>query len=309
MKLKRRVKDFLKKQLAHVFHLGQRCGVDILPRHFYSEVPELRKLRATHYWRQPYSMIGVQGWDADEQLRYVQSVMSDDTRHALAACDIFTEACTANGAVGYSPIDAEFLYAFVRHHKPMRITQVGCGISTAVIEKAARDADHKPHITCIDPFPTSFLVEEERAGRIRLLRSPVEELDLAFLKDLKSGDLFFVDSTHTLGPAGEVTRIILEMLPRLHAGVMIHFHDIWLPYDFDPRIWDRIFFWHETPLLHAFLCGNRRFHVLASLSLLHHQRQAELAKLCPRYEPMQIERGVRVRHGHYPNSIYLRVMD
>jgi hypothetical protein len=91
-------------------------------------------------------------------------------------------------------------------------------------------------------------------------------------------------------------------------GVVIHFHDIFLPYDFDPRIMDRIFFWHETSILHAFLCGNERFRVLASLSLLHHERQAELQQLFIRYEPMRIERGVKVRNGHYPNSIYLQVV-
>lgn len=49
--MKRRIKDALKKQLAHVFHVGQRFGLDILPRHFYSEIPLLRKLRTTDHWR------------------------------------------------------------------------------------------------------------------------------------------------------------------------------------------------------------------------------------------------------------------
>ena len=306
-KLKRRVKDRLKKQLAHVFHLGQRFGVDILPRHFYSEIPAIEKLRTKEHWRAPYSMIGVQGWDPEQQLRFVQAAMSEEVRAALNSQDIFKAACKANTAIGYSPIDAEFLYAFVRHHKPPRITQVGCGISTAVCLNAARDLGYSPQITCIEPYPGRFLLDQERDGRIKLLRSPVEELELDFLQRLTSGDFLFVDSTHTLGPAGEVTRIVLEMLPRLSSGVLIHFHDIFLPYDFDPRIMDRIFFWHETSLLHAFLCGNERFRVLASLSLLHHERQADLKQLFSHYDPMQIDRGVRVRAGHYPNSMYMQV--
>jgi predicted O-methyltransferase YrrM len=307
-KLKRTVKDHLKKQLAHLFHVGQRFGVDILPRHFYSEIPELQKLRTKDHWRAPYSMIGVQGWDAGEHLRFVQAAMNAETRTALENENVFRAACAANEAVGYSPIDADFLYAFVRHHKPPRITQIGCGISTAICLNAAQDCSYGPQITCIEPYPNSFLIDQERMGRITLIRSPVEEMELDFLKQLTSGDFFFVDSTHTLGPAGEVSRIILEMLPRLSAGVMIHFHDIFLPYDFDPRIMDRIFFWHETALLHAFLCGNERFRVLASLSLLHHDRQAEMKALFSRYKPMGIERGVRTRPGHYPNSMYLQVV-
>lgn len=306
--MKRRIKDALKKQLAHVFHFGQRFGVDILPRHFYSEIPLMRKLRATDHWRQPFSMYGVQGWSADEQLQFVESAMNEETRRALAGRDLYAESCAANKAIGYGPIEAEFLYAFVRQHRPQRIVQVGCGVSTSICLAAARDADYQAQITCIDPYPTALLLEMERAGQIRLIQSPVETLNLDFLAELSAGDLFFVDSTHTLGPAGEVTRIILEVLPRLSRGVFIHFHDIWFPYDFDPRIMDRIFFWHETPLLQAFLCGNDRFRVRASLSLLHHERQPALGQLFPRYKPMKMERGVRARHGHYPNSIYLEVV-
>lgn len=252
-------------------------------------------------------MCGVQGWSADEQLRFVESAMNDETRRVLADRDLYAEACAANKAIGYGPIEAEFLYAFVRQYRPQRIVQVGCGVSTSICLAAARDAGYQAQITCIDPYPTALLLEMERAGQIRLIRSPVETLNLDFLAELSAGDLFFVDSTHTLGPAGEVTRIILEMLPRLARGVFIHFHDIWFPYDFDSRIMDRIFFWHETPLLLAFLCGNDRFQVRASLSLLHHERQPALGQLFPRYTPMKIERGVRARHGHYPNSIYLEV--
>jgi len=94
----------------------------------------------------------------------------------------------------------------------------------------------------------------------------------------------------------------------LASGVYVHFHDIWFPYDFDPRIMDRIFFWHETSLLLAFLSCNSRFRVRASMSLLHHERQAALSKLFPRYNPMQIERVVRVVHGDCPTSIYLDVV-
>jgi len=306
--MKRRIKDFLKRQLANVFHLGQRMGIDFLPRHFYSEIPVIRKLRATDHWRQPYSMRNVQGWSADEQLDFVSAMMSDDTVATLADRDVFAEACAANNAAGYSRIDSELLCAFMRHHRPRRMIQIGCGISTYVCLAAARDTGHEIQITCVDPYPTAFLIEAEREGQIQLIQSPVEILDLDFLAQLSSGDLFFVDSTHTLGPAGEVTQIICEMLPKLSRGVYVHFHDIWFPYDFDPRIMDRIFFWHETSLLLAFFTCNNRFRVRASMSLLHHQRQAALHKLFPRYKPMQIERGVRVANGDYSSSIYLEVV-
>jgi methyltransferase family protein len=306
--MKRRIKWVLKKQLAHAFHIGQRFGLDVLPRHFYSEIPSMRKLRATDHWRRPLSMYGVQGANADEQLRFVESVMNEETRRTLAARDLYAEACTANKTNGFGPIVADFLYAFMRQHRPSRIIQIGGGVCTSICLAAARDAGYEPSITCIDPYPTDFLAEMDRAGQIQLVQSPVELLNLDLFTALAAGDLLFVDSTHTLGPAGEVTRIILEILPRLSRGVFVHFHDIWFPYDFDPRIMDRTFFWHETSMLLAFLCGNDRFCIRASLSLLHHERQAALGRLFPRYQPMQIERGLRVQDGHYPSSIYLETV-
>jgi len=51
-------------------------------------------------------------------------------------------------------------------------------------------------------------------------------------------NLFFVDSTHTLGPAGEASRIVLEFLPRLRTGVMIHFHEHHFPLRLFPKIFD-----------------------------------------------------------------------
>jgi hypothetical protein len=306
--MKRRIKDFLKRQLATVFHVGQRFGVDILPRHFYSEIPDMRKLRATDHWRRPFSMRDVQGWNVDEQLAFVATAMNDETKAALAARDVFDEACKTNGATGYSPVDGEFLYAFIRQHRPARVVQVGCGISTAICLAAARDVGHQIHITCVDPYPTQFLLDAAADGSIELIQKPVEMLDLDFFSQLSPGDLFFVDSTHTLGPAGEVTRIICEMLPRLPKGVFVHFHDIYLPFDFDPRIRDRIFFWHETALLLAFLTCNDRVRVRASLSCLHHERQTAMCRMFPRSKPMPTERGVCTAAGDFSGAIYLETV-
>ena len=198
------------------------------------------RLRSSDHWRQPFSMCGVQGWGADDHLRFVATAMTDEARQTLAVRDVFAEACLANRPDEYGPIEAEFRYAFVRQHRPQGVVQIGSGVSTAVVLAGARDAGYHTEVTCIDPLPAEFLVEAQRRGQIRLIASPVETLDLEFLAQLTAGDFFIVDSTHTLGPAGEATRIILEMLPRLQWGVFVHFHDIWLPDDFDPRIMGRV---------------------------------------------------------------------
>ncbi|HTK73968.1 MAG TPA: class I SAM-dependent methyltransferase [Gemmataceae bacterium] len=308
--MKRVVTNAVKRLLARAFAVGQRLGVDILPRHFYSEIPDLRKLRRTSDWRQPFSMIDVSGADPDQQLAFVRSLITDDIRRRIARGGIYATACARNGEPGYGPVEADILYAFVCTQRPQRIVQIGCGVSTAVCLLAASEAGYRPEMTCVEPYPNAFLRTATQTGEITLISKPVQTLDYGFLADLGPGDLFFVDSSHTLGPAGEVTRIVLEMLPRLAAGVRVHFHDIWFPYDYSGGILDgELFFWHETALLHAYLVGNRRARILASLSMLHYARRAELAQLIPTYRPRAEKDGVATGPGHYPSSIFLEVSD
>jgi hypothetical protein len=182
-------------------------------------------------------------------------------------------------------------------------------VSTAVCLAAARDSGSGSVtlITCIEPFPTPFLRQAADAGQITLIQAPVETLDYAFLQELRSGDLFFVDSTHTLGPGGEVSRIFLEMLPRLAPGVYAHFHDITFPFDYQGDVLSTaLFCWHETALLHGFLVCNDRYRMLASLSMLHHGRQQALKEVFPDYRPRTGILGVTVAEGDYPSSVFLQ---
>ena len=54
--------------------------------------------------------------------------------------------------------------------------------------------------------------------------------------DLGAGDILFVDSSHVLMPGSDVDCILNHLLPRLPAGVVVHFHDIFLP-DAYPAAW------------------------------------------------------------------------
>jgi predicted O-methyltransferase YrrM len=306
--MRRWLKAAGKRASERMFHTFQGLGLDVLPRHFYSEIPDIAKLRASEHWRHPYSMIGVNGADVDEQLAWVRAMVTDAVRARLAEEDIHAHACRENGEPGYGRVEADVLYSLVRTGKPARIVQVGCGVSTAVILAAAEHAGYRPRLLAVDPFPTDYLRRMAARGAIDLLARPVEALGWEPLLALGSDDLFFVDSTHTLGPAGEVSRIILEMLPRLDTGVVVHFHDIYFPYDYPTDILDgALFFSHESPLLHAFLVNNPRYEILASLAMLHHQRPTQLSALVRSYEPRPMTHGLSAGRGHFPSSLYLKV--
>jgi hypothetical protein len=69
MGLKQRMKGLIRS----TFEVGQRFNVDILPRHFYSEIPSIQQLRATNAWRRPRSMKYIAGADLPSQQAFVSS--------------------------------------------------------------------------------------------------------------------------------------------------------------------------------------------------------------------------------------------
>ena len=155
------------------------------------------------------------------------------------------------------------------------------------------------------------LTELAEAGRITLHRARAQDIDLEAMTGIGAGDLFFVDSTHTVKPDSEVNRIVLEVLPRLPKGAFVHFHDIWFPYDYPRDLLDEtLFFWNESALLHAFLIDNVRYEVVVSGSSLHYGAQDRLREIVPGYVPDADRDGLRqsdAPRAHFPGSTYLRV--
>ena len=170
----RKAKDWGKARLRGVFEMGQRVGVDVLPRHFYSEIPDIRALKQNRSWQRPYSLVGVAGTDIDHQLRWLREICPSELALTLPSLELFRRAGEANGAVGYGMIEADMLYCFVRMHAPRRMIQVGAGASTWIALQAAQDAGNDIEITCVDPFPTDFLKGLAAGGSIKLRDVPVQ---------------------------------------------------------------------------------------------------------------------------------------
>jgi hypothetical protein len=81
---------------------------------------------------------------------------------------------------------------------------------------------------------------------------------------------------------GDVNHLLSEVLPRLKPGVIIHIHDILLPFDYR-RDWviDELRFWSEQYLLQAFLTFKSEFEVLLANNYLSHYHQAHLQNAFP----------------------------
>ena len=114
----------------------------------------------------------------------------------------------------------------------------------------------------------------------------VQNASLDQFTSLCSRDILFIDSSHVCAIGSDVTFEILEILPRLNPGVVIHVHDVFLPRN-HPKAWVKELhrFWNEQYLLQAFLCNNRDFEVIWAGSWLHMMHSEKLASAFPSYDP------------------------
>jgi len=308
----RQAKEWAKGRLRGVFEAGQHLGVDVLPRHFYSEIPDIRDLKRNRRWQRPYSLVGVRGTDTEQQLAWLRESCPPDVANRLQSLDLQQRAAVANGALGYGKIEADILYSVVYTRRPRRMIQVGAGASTWIALEAAKDAGYGIQITCVDPYPTDFLQQLSSDGKITLRHAPVQELAINELTDLEPGDIFFVDSTHTVSIGSDVNYLILEVFPRLPKGTLAHLHDITMPFDYFPyALSSDLFFWTESVLLHAFLIDNPRFEIRLGCAMLHEVAVAEVQQIIPTYRsPVKTDRGLAVDDnvGEFPSSMWLEVV-
>jgi hypothetical protein len=163
------------------------------------------------------------------------------------------------------------------------VLELGSGYSSLVISRALarnRAEGHEGrHVVC-DPYPSPVL--DSRPGEFDVERLRAEELSSDRFAELGRGDVLFVDTSHTVKVGGDVTRIVLEFLPQLRPGVLVHVHDVFLPFEY-PRalVRDGGLFWQEQYLLHAFLAFNGGFEVVLPLHALLRERPEALREALP----------------------------
>lgn len=132
----------------------------------------------------------------------------------------------------FPTLDAAAAYAMVRRARPARIVEVGSGHSTRFLARAIADEGLGTELVCIDPAPRAPL----RGLPVRWIETVVQEAPEACFADLGPGDVLFVDSSHILMPGTDVDWLLNRILPGLAPGVLVHFHDVFLP-DAYPEAW------------------------------------------------------------------------
>jgi hypothetical protein len=256
------------------------------PGHYYSTIPDFASIQShkdTIFSKIPHSLPEIVIND-QKMLGLVNSFAQYSAEFSFPDQKTASFRFYLDNGV-YSRGDAVVLYAFLRHYRPRRVIEVGAGSSTCLmLDVNDRFLKHKTGLVSIDPdasrLRSMLMPGDDR--EFTLIEKPVQEIDLEIFYELEANDIAFFDSTHVSKCNSDVNLIFFDILPRLKPGVLVHFHDIFYPFEY-PEHWllEIGAAWNEAYLLHAFLAYNSEFEIKFFSDYLGRFHQAELQKSIP----------------------------
>lgn len=259
------------------------------PGHFYSPLPdpaEVRRDRERLFDRSRTAIPGIQ-LDPERQLALV------DELSAYGGDLPYPETRTTGRRYFYENEwfgrgSAVVLYCMLRHFRPTRVFEIGSGFSSAAMLDA-NDLGFGGRIefTFVEPNPARLyeLLTAEDRRRHQVIENLVQRVPLERFDVLERGDFLFVDSSHVARIGSDVGHLLTEVLPRLAPGVVVHFHDIYWPFEY-PEKWvlDGCA-WNEAYVLRAFLQFNPAFEILLFNSYLAEHHRERVAEALPGFIP------------------------
>lgn len=188
-------------------------------------------------------------------------------------------------------------------HHPQKYYEIGSGNSTKFARKAINDYNLSTKIVSFDPQPRSEINDLCDA----IFRQPVEEVDLKIFDDLESGDILFVDNSHRIFTNSDVTVFFLDILPRLKPGVLVHIHDIFLPFDYPPFWQDR--YYSEQYILAAYLLAeSSKLEIILPNAFIYYCDPELNQIMYPLWTDLQVSEekisGISVREG---SSFWIKI--
>ena len=292
-----------------LFSLLDKGGLHVLPKHYYTPVPDYAWLnRNKPAWTGRANLTGLH-WDLDEQLDWLAKTCQP-YYHEVAGFRFYEQTIASAVGPGFGAIESQVLHCFIRANAPHLIVEIGSGVSTACMVHASElnrlEGKNSSRIICVEPNPRKAF---SKVDNIHHLQQPCQTVPHSTFEELKSGDLLFIDSSHSVAVGSDVIRIYLDIIPRLAPGVFVHIHDIFLPYLYQRSVLSNYFGWQETSLLLALLTNNTHLKILTCLSALHYDRTEKLVSLLSDYKPRDGFEGLdrsSSPEGHFPASLWLQ---
>lgn len=274
---------FLLSKMGRVY---ERLGVWVIPDHFYTPIPELKSIRKDVVWDSKISSVPGIDLNEKEQIRLLESEFPryvNEYSYPLDRPARDRNSFYFNNGM-FANTDAEVYYCMIRYFKPERVVEVGAGRSTQIccdaLQRNREKAGIKAEAYIIEPYADKAIIEPLRKRLTRIIETKVQQVGFNFFQQLKENDFLFIDSSHIVKSGGDVNYLFLEIFPRLNPGVVVHIHDIRIPYEVSRKfILAQSRFFTEQYLLHAFLIGNDAFQILWGTYFMTRAYPQKIAKL------------------------------
>jgi predicted O-methyltransferase YrrM len=265
-----------------IYAIAESYGIHITPRHYYSPIPDSNII--DKYCNQMIISQDYINFNEEEQLRFFRDYMIPFSEELYEIPRTHVERGFYWGNMVFPPIDALSYYTMIRSLKPKTIVEVGSGYSTIIAERAA-EKNGFTRVIAIEPYPFEFYNKHLKGGMKGLnylIEKPIQDVDVEIFDNLEAGDILFIDSSHVSKLGSDVNFLFFKVIPRLKPGVVIHFHDIALPFDYPKEfVREQKRFWNENYMLASFLLSNDefvvRFGAVYFLSVYRKECCAELA--------------------------------
>ncbi len=259
-----KITRYLEGQLsAAILNLPQIRFVQ--PGHFYSPLPDLTEVEAEQerIYRLPQAINGIDLQPENQRdllaqlLAYYPSFRW--TEEPLRGHRYWLR----NDYFGYG--DAVILFSMMQCFAPGKIIEIGSGFSSALmLDTNDFFGDGGTRFSFIEPNPQrlSGLLTRKDRETVKIFEEKVQKVPLNFFDQLENNDILFIDSSHVSKIGSDVNHIVFEVLPRLKEGVLVHFHDIFYPFEY-PLDWVREGrSWNEAYLIRAFLQYNEVYEII-----------------------------------------------
>jgi predicted O-methyltransferase YrrM len=199
------------------------------------------------------------------------------------------ESLTQGGPLFRGQANAVALRMMIERYRPRRIIEVGSGFTTACILDTLDELGmNNVKVICIEPNPMRLrsLLRESDHGRVTIIEDFVQNVSVNFFEQLEMNDMLLIDGTHVLKTGSDVHFELFYVLPSLKRGVIIHFHDIYFPFEYPEKfIFELNYFWNEAYALRSFLMYNSDFAVLYWTAALVRAYGAQMRREVPQAFP------------------------
>ena len=131
-------------------------------------------------------------------------------------------------------------------------------------------------LQCIDPFPRADL----HHLNIDFREDIIQNFDPHQLSNfLKTGDILFIDSSHSVKTGNDVVFIYCILFPLLPKGLIVHIHDLYLPYG-RPRqqLVKHRLYWYEDYFAQILVSQKKLKPILANHFLARSKHSDQLIK-------------------------------